>query len=150
MGSRQGLSQGAEPLVGEAEDVSPFPHVRASAIMGVPSVRTLGARRMMLQYAATPTLADALFPRIAPGSRLAGWARDVVLMLGFAALVALTAQVQLRVPWTTVPITGQTFGVLVAGGALGMKRGSPVDRCSSSPPASCCRSRTPWRRSSRR
>ena len=45
-------------------------------------------------------------------------------MLAFAALVALVAQIQVRVPWTTVPITGQTFGVLLAGGALGMRRGA--------------------------
>jgi biotin transporter BioY len=73
---------------------------------------------------ASPMLADALFPRIESGSRAAVWARDVVLMLAFAALVALVAQIQIRLPWTTVPITGQTFGVLVAGGALGMRRGA--------------------------
>jgi biotin transport system substrate-specific component len=80
-----------------------------------------------LQYTlspARPTLADALFPRIESQSRAAAWARDVALMVGFAALVALVAQIQVRLPWTTVPITGQTFGVLVAGGALGMRRGA--------------------------
>jgi len=45
-------------------------------------------------------------------------------MAGFAAFVALFAQIQVRLPWTTVPITGQTFAVLVAGGALGMWRGA--------------------------
>jgi biotin transport system substrate-specific component len=44
-------------------------------------------------------------------------------MASFAAFVALAAQVQVRLPWTTVPITGQTYAVLVAGGALGMRRG---------------------------
>jgi biotin transport system substrate-specific component len=80
-----------------------------------------------LQYTlspARPTLADALFPRIESQSRAAAWVRDVALMVGFAALVALVAQIQVRLPWTTVPITGQTFGVLVAGGALGMRRGA--------------------------
>jgi len=79
-----------------------------------------------VQYTASraaPTLADALFPRIHGQSRTAVWARDLALMLGFAALVALVAQIQVRLPWTTVPITGQTFGVLIAGGALGMRRG---------------------------
>jgi biotin transport system substrate-specific component len=77
-----------------------------------------------MQYAASPTLADALFPRIDSTSRAAVWSRNIALMLGGAALVALCAQVQVRLPWTTVPITLQTFGVLVAGGALGMWRGA--------------------------
>lgn len=73
---------------------------------------------------ASPTLADAIFPRIDSDSRAGAWARDIALMVGFAALVALVAQIQIRLPWTTVPITGQTFGVLIAGGALGMRRGA--------------------------
>jgi biotin transport system substrate-specific component len=77
-----------------------------------------------MHHAATPTLADALFPRIDSGSRAGAWARDIALMLGGAALVALCAQIQVRLPWTTVPITMQTFGVLVAGGALGAWRGA--------------------------
>jgi biotin transport system substrate-specific component len=76
-----------------------------------------------MQYAASPTLADAIFPRLETGSRAANWAREIALIGGFAVFVALLAQVQVRVPWTSVPITGQTFGVLVAGGALGMRRG---------------------------
>jgi biotin transport system substrate-specific component len=76
-----------------------------------------------MQYAAQPVLADAIFPRIETGGRTAVWAREAMLIVGFAVFVALLAQVQIRVPWTTVPITGQTFGALVAGGALGMRRG---------------------------
>ena len=76
-----------------------------------------------MQYAASPTLADALFPKVESDSKAMAWARDLALMVAFAAFVALAAQVQVRVPWTTVPITGQTYAVLVAGGALGMKRG---------------------------
>ncbi len=76
-----------------------------------------------MQHAASPTLAEVVFPRIESDSRVAGWAREAALMLGAAALVALLAQIQVRLPWTTVPITGQTFGALVAGGALGAKRG---------------------------
>jgi biotin transporter BioY len=52
-------------------------------------------------------LADALFPRIGSSSKAAVWARDIALMLAFAALVALVAQIQIRLPWTTVPITGE-------------------------------------------
>jgi biotin transporter BioY len=70
------------------------------------------------------TLADAVFPRIESDSRVFVWARDLALMAGFAALVALFAQIQVRLPWTPVPITGQTFAVLLAGGALGAWRGA--------------------------
>ena len=45
-------------------------------------------------------------------------------MTAFALFVALCAQVAVRLPWTPVPITGQTFAVLVAGGALGAWRGA--------------------------
>lgn len=61
------------------------------------------------------TLADAVIPR-----RLV---TDATLVLGFAALTALAAQVSFRLPWTPVPITGQTFAVLMAGAVLGMSRG---------------------------
>jgi biotin transport system substrate-specific component len=47
-----------------------------------------------------------------------------VLIVGFAGFVALSAQIAIRLPWTTVPITGQTFAVLVTGGALGAYRGA--------------------------
>ena len=76
-----------------------------------------------LQSTQPMTLADAVFPRLATDSRTIAWARDIALMTGFAAFVALFAQIAVRLPWTTVPITGQTFAVLVAGGALGAKRG---------------------------
>ncbi|MDP7578963.1 MAG: biotin transporter BioY [SAR202 cluster bacterium] len=48
---------------------------------------------------------------------------DVVLILGFAAFVSICAQLAIRFPTTTVPITGQTLGVLLTGGTLGSVRG---------------------------
>ena len=77
-----------------------------------------------MQRSEALTLADAVFPRIQPDSRVAALARDIALMVGFAGFVALCAQIAVRTPWTTVPITGQTFAVLVAGGSLGMWRGA--------------------------
>ncbi len=53
-----------------------------------------------------------------------GLARDVALIIGGSILVALAAQVALRLPFSPVPITGQTFGVLVVGALLGSKRGA--------------------------
>jgi len=81
-----------------------------------------------LQRTQSLTLAEAIFPRIQNDSgslRLVlGWIRDATLMLGGAGIVTLFAQIVIRVPWTTVPITGQTFAVLVAGSTLGAWRGA--------------------------
>jgi biotin transport system substrate-specific component len=77
-----------------------------------------------MQGSQTLTLADAVFPRFESDSRALGIARDLVLMAGFAAFVAVCAQIAVRLPWTTVPITGQTFAALVTGGALGAWRGA--------------------------
>ena len=74
--------------------------------------------------ARSPTVADALFPAWQKDTLLARLAYDAVLILGFTGLVILSAQIAIRLPWTTVPITGSTFGVLVAGGALGAWRGA--------------------------
>ena len=68
------------------------------------------------------TITDAVWPRVGLWRQDA--VRDMVLMMGFAWFVALCAQIAIRLPWTTVPITGQTFAVLVTGGALGAWRGA--------------------------
>ena len=77
-----------------------------------------------LQEAQSLTLADAIFPRVSGDSRPLAALRDLALMAGFAAFVAVFAQFQVRLPWTPVPVTGQTFAVLVTGGALGAWRGA--------------------------
>lgn len=43
----------------------------------------------------------------------------LALALGMAALTGLLAQVRFYLPWTPVPLTGQTLAVLLAGVALG-------------------------------
>lgn len=63
-----------------------------------------------------PTLAGAVLPR----TRV----MTIVLMVGFALLTALAAQIRFPVPGTPVPITGQTFAVLLAGAALGSWAGA--------------------------
>lgn len=50
--------------------------------------------------------------------------RDAALVTGAAAAVGLLAQISIHLSFTPVPITGQTLGVLVAGTALGWKRGT--------------------------
>ncbi len=68
-------------------------------------------------------LVDVLVPDLRASSRVNRLAVDAALVVGFALFVAFTAQIAIRIPTTTVPITGQTFGVLLAGGALGSRRG---------------------------
>ncbi len=50
--------------------------------------------------------------------------RDALLVLGAAGFVGALAQISIPLSFTPVPITGQTLGVLVAGTALGWKRGA--------------------------
>jgi biotin transport system substrate-specific component len=59
-------------------------------------------------------LADAL-----PGAR----ARDLTLVAAGAVLMALLSQLEIPVPGSPVPITGQTLGVILCGAALGAHRG---------------------------
>src|ERR671910_920655 len=60
-------------------------------------------------------LADAL-PRTV--------ARDGALVLAAALLTAACAQISFPVPGSPVPVTGQTFAVLLTGAALGAHRGA--------------------------
>jgi len=46
------------------------------------------------------------------------------LVIGFALLTAAAAQVRVPLPFTPVPVTGQTFAVLLAGAALGSRAGA--------------------------
>ena len=68
------------------------------------------------------TIADFLVP-IRVGERVNARVRDVSLVVAGALLVYLTARLSFPVPGSPVPITGQTFGVLLVGGALGFRRG---------------------------
>jgi biotin transport system substrate-specific component len=58
------------------------------------------------------TLPLAFVPR-------SGLLTDVLLVLGGAGFVALAAQVSVKLPFTPVPITGQTFAVVLVGASLG-------------------------------
>jgi biotin transport system substrate-specific component len=49
--------------------------------------------------------------------------RDTLLVVGAAGFVGLLAQISIHLSFTPVPITGQTLGVLLAGTALGWRRG---------------------------
>jgi biotin transport system substrate-specific component len=58
------------------------------------------------------TLRVAVFPR-------SGLLTDAVLVLGGAAFVGLLAQISYKLHFTPVPLTGQTFAVLLVGAAYG-------------------------------
>jgi biotin transport system substrate-specific component len=49
---------------------------------------------------------------------------DALLVLAGAGLVALAAQISIPLPFTPVPITGQTFAVVLVGASLGALRGT--------------------------
>ncbi len=45
--------------------------------------------------------------------------KKLALALGMACIVGLLAQIRIVIPWSPVPVTGQTFAVLLAGVLLG-------------------------------
>lgn len=63
----------------------------------------------------TLTLADFVFPR-------AGALSNLALIVGASLVTAAAAQIEFRLPWSPVPITGQTFAVLLTGAVLGARR----------------------------
>jgi len=72
---------------------------------------------MNTSYAKAETLTGAL---LAPMDFVGSFA----LVVGFSLVTALAAQVAIPLPWTPVPITGQTFAVLLTGALLGSRLGA--------------------------
>ncbi len=62
------------------------------------------------------SLAQVVFPGVS-------WLRDLLLVVGGVVFVALLAQVRIVLPFTPVPITGQTLGVLLIGATYGFRLG---------------------------
>ncbi len=52
------------------------------------------------------------------------WVRSGALVIAFSLLTALAAQIAIPTPWSDVPITGQTFAVLLTGALLGSRLGA--------------------------
>jgi biotin transport system substrate-specific component len=65
------------------------------------------------------TYVDVIRPSTERHARL----YDVALILGGSLLVALSAQIAMPLPFSPVPITGQTLAVLLVGALLGSRRG---------------------------
>jgi biotin transport system substrate-specific component len=49
--------------------------------------------------------------------------KKIALAMGVACLIGLLAQVRFYIPWSPVPVTGQTFAVLLAGVIMGRRWG---------------------------
>jgi len=58
-----------------------------------------------------------------PARTQAAWMYDVILVVLGSVLIAGSAWVQIRLPFTPVPITGQTFAVVLIGALYGARRG---------------------------
>jgi biotin transport system substrate-specific component len=71
----------------------------------------------MTVHTQAPTLRFALLPR-------SGRLVDALLVCAGAGLIAGSAQISVKLPFTPVPITAQTFSVLLVGASLGMARGA--------------------------
>lgn len=70
-------------------------------------------------FATAPnTLAAAVVPRARARAAMA------IAVFGFALLTGLTALWEIPLPFTPVPITGQTFAILLAGATLGLRAGA--------------------------
>jgi biotin transport system substrate-specific component len=68
------------------------------------------------------TIADFLVP-IRVGEHVSPRLRHLLLVVVGAVFIFLTAKVSVMLPGNPVPFTLQNFGVLVVGGALGLRRG---------------------------
>ena len=71
---------------------------------------------MSSNVASPPTLSTAVLAR-------STWLTEAILLAAGVLLIALSAQVTFHLPNTPVPISGQTFSVLLVGSAYGVWRG---------------------------
>jgi biotin transporter BioY len=65
------------------------------------------------------TLIDAILPKVE--SKTLALVKDIILILIFTLLTAISAKLKIEIG--PVPITGQTFAVLLSGALLGFRRG---------------------------
>jgi biotin transport system substrate-specific component len=73
---------------------------------------------LSLSSSAIPRPGRAVLADVLPGERV----RDLALVVGYAGFTGLAAQVVIPLPFTPVPVTGQTFAVLLGAAALGWQR----------------------------
>ena len=68
-------------------------------------------------------MADVIRPAL-PAEVTASRAYEVLLVLAGSGLIALSAWIAVPLPFSPVPVTAQTFAVLLVGSALGARRGA--------------------------
>lgn len=76
----------------------------------------------MKPTAQAATLMDAVFPK----TNLMRYIlmRYMLIVLSLTVLIALSARISFPIPWSSVPITGQTFAILLTGALLGSRLGA--------------------------
>lgn len=72
---------------------------------------------MKANVRAFPTLVDAVSPST-------GLLHDAAAVVTASLFIAVCAQLEIRLPFTPVPLSGGTLGVLYAGALLGSRRGA--------------------------
>jgi biotin transport system substrate-specific component len=82
-----------------------------------PSKAKLGDSRGVLMSAISVT------PRVLVETVRIAWVRDVALVLASVGFIAGMAQISIPLPFSPVPLTGQTFAVLLSVASLGAWRG---------------------------
>ena len=75
----------------------------------------MSATANLVPRAAARSLLDLLLPRLSA-------AHNLLLVTGGSLLVAVCAQISLPLPFSPVPVTGQTFAVLLLGTTFGARR----------------------------
>ena len=68
------------------------------------------------------TLTDTARP--SPKHQISTQLRDLALVLGGSLFIALSSQVAVPLPFSPVPVTGQTLAILLIGIILGARRGA--------------------------
>lgn len=71
----------------------------------------------------TKTYVPVLADFFRPSEKTSSFLYDAILVAGFSILIALSAQLSVLLPFSPVPVTGQTFAVVLTGMLLGSSRG---------------------------
>jgi len=90
--------------------------------IGLPGIDRLPSMDRLPAQERGITIGDFLVP-IRLSERINVRGRHLALILAGTILIAVAAQISIAIPGNPVPFTGQTFGVLLAAGALGFRRG---------------------------
>jgi biotin transport system substrate-specific component len=72
---------------------------------------------------ASMQMANTIADVFRPGDRTRGIIYDLIIVIFGSLLVGVSAQIRIYLPFSPVPVTGQTFAVLMLGTMLGSRRG---------------------------